>query len=395
MKKIAVLGSTGSVGTATMAVVEACPDRFAVVALAAGRNLDLLRRQIAIHRPEVVSVSSQDDARALGREFADTRCVAGRDGILEVAGCESSDMLVSAFVGSVGLMPTVAAIRQGKDIALANKESMVAAGELISSESTRANVNLLPVDSEHVAIHQALGSKDAASVSRLILTASGGPFRTWTSEEMTRATISDALAHPTWQMGRKISVDSATMMNKGLEIIEAHHFFGTPENRIDVIIHPESIVHSMVEFADGSVLAQLSPRDMRVPILYALSWPERVPHGMPGLDLAEIPSLTFEKLDAEKFPAPGLARSALRAGGEMPAVLSAANETAVASFLDGHCPFSAIIKTVAATLDRWAPRNRPLTGLEQAIATDAEAKALAREELRKYQPAAIGSENRC
>lgn len=395
MKRLGVLGSTGSIGTSTLSVVEAFPDRFQIVALAAGRNVDLLRSQVARHRPAVVAVSRTEDARILAREFADTRVVAGFDGLEEVACCQDVEMVVSALVGSVGLAPTVAAIRAGKDIALANKETMVVAGDLVNTEAERAGINLLPVDSEHVALHQALGRGSSAGVARLVLTASGGPFRTWSSDRMAQATVSDALAHPTWRMGPKITVDSATMMNKGLEIIEAHYLFAMPADCIEVVIHPQSLIHSMVEYIDGTMIAQLAPNDMRFPILYALSWPDRLPSRMPRLDLAAAPPMTFETPDEEKFPALGLARSALRAGGEMPAVLNAANEVAVASFLDGRCPLPAIAMTVDTTLERWSTRNRPLASIEQALAADRDARDVAREEIRKYLHAEVGSENRC
>lgn len=395
MKRLAVLGSTGSVGTSTLSVAEAFPDRFQIVALAAGRNIELLRSQIARHRPGLVGVARAEDARELAREFADTRVVAGVDALDEIACCEEAEMIVSALVGAIGLAPTVAAIQSGKDIALANKETMVVGGDLVTAEVERAGVNLLPVDSEHAALHQALGTSSPTDVARLILTASGGPFRTWSSHRIARATVSDALAHPTWKMGPKITVDSATMMNKGLEIIEAHHLFAMPEDRIEVVVHPESLVHSMVLYVDGTMIAQLAPNDMRFPILYALSWPDRLPNGMPGLDLVTAPPMTFEAPDVGRFPALGLARSALRAGGEMPAALNAANEVAVASFLGGRCPLSAIATTVDATLDRWSNRNKPLASIEQALATDRDAREVAQEELRKYLQAGFGSENRC
>jgi 1-deoxy-D-xylulose-5-phosphate reductoisomerase len=395
MKCIAVLGSTGSIGTSTLSVVEAHPDRFRIVALAAGHNIEKLRRQVAVHRPETVAVARAEDASLLAGEFAGSRFVAGAEGLEEVARMELADIVVSALVGSIGLAPSVAAIRTGKDIALANKETLVVAGDLVTAEAERAGVNILPVDSEHAALHQALGTASPDSVARLLLTASGGPFRTWSESRIARATVSDALAHPTWQMGPKITVDSATMMNKGLEIIEAHHLFAMSEDRIDVVVHPESLIHSIVEFQDGAMLAQLAPNDMRFPILYALSWPERLRSGMPGLDLVAVPPMTFERPDEDRFPALELARSALRAGGEMPAVLNAANEEAVSAFLDGGFPLPAIAATVDATLDRWDPRNRPLTTIEQVLEVDREARRVARDVIGKYLYAGTGSDNRC
>ena len=395
MKRVSVLGSTGSIGTSTLSVAEACPERFRIVALSAGRNIDLLRAQVAHHQPQLVAVARAEDARMLTKEFGNTRFVDGLDGIEEVACFDAAQMVVSALVGSIGLAPTVAAIRAGKDIALANKETLVVAGELVMAETEQAGINLLPVDSEHSALHQALGSAPSESVRRLILTASGGPFRNWSPNRIAEANVADALAHPTWKMGPKITIDSATMMNKGLEIIEAHHLFAVPEDLIEVVVHPESLIHSVVEFVDGALIAQLAPNDMRFPILHALSWPDRLPSRMPGLDLLSAPPLTFEQPDEERFPSLRLARAALRAGGEMPAVLNAANEVAVASFLDGLCSLPSIAATVDATLDRWSARNRPLAGIEQAFNADREARVAAKEELRKYLHAGVGSESRC
>jgi 1-deoxy-D-xylulose-5-phosphate reductoisomerase len=395
MKRLAVLGSTGSIGTSTLSVVEAFPEHFEVVALAAGRNIELLRTQVAKHQPKLVATDRAEDARALATEFSDTRFVDGDDGLHEVACFELSQMVVSALVGSIGLAPTVAAIRAGKHIALANKETLVVAGELVKAEAEGAGIGLLPVDSEHVALHQILAAAPADKIARLVLTASGGPFRSWPSDRIAEATVAEALAHPTWKMGSKITIDSATMMNKGLEIIEAHHLFAMPEEHIEVVVHPESLVHSFVEYVDGTMIAQMAPNDMRLPILYALSWPGRLPSPFPTLDLTRVPPMTFEAPDEERFPALGLARSAIRAGGEMPAVLNAANEVAVTFFLDGRCSIPAITATVDATLDRWSARNRPLTSIEQALAADRDARDVAQEELRKYLHVEVGSENRC
>ncbi|MDH3814359.1 MAG: 1-deoxy-D-xylulose-5-phosphate reductoisomerase [Acidobacteriota bacterium] len=395
MKRVAVLGSTGSIGTSTLSIVESFPDRFQIVALAAGRNIDLLRSQIARHKPLLVSVDRADDAKTLAREFGHTRFVGGLDGIEEIACFETAHMIVSALVGSIGLAPTVAAIRAGKDIALANKETLVVAGGLVMAEVERAGIKLLPVDSEHAALHQALGTAPIDSVTRLILTASGGPFRTWQPSRIAAANVADALAHPTWKMGPKITIDSATMMNKGLEIIEAHHLFAVPENLIEVVVHPESLIHSIVEFVDGALLAQMAPNDMRFPILHALSWPDRLPSRMPGLDLLAAPPMTFESPDEERFPSLRLAREALRAGGEMPAVLNAANEVAVASFLGGISSLPSIAATVEATLERWSEHNSPLASIEQALTVDREARDVASEELRKYLDTEVGSESRC
>lgn len=392
MKRLAVLGSTGSIGTSTLSVVEAFPDQFEIVALAAGHNIDLLRLQLARHRPRLVAVARVEDADALANEFPNTAFVAGVDGLEEVACSPAAEMVVSALVGSIGLAPTIAAIRAGKDIALANKETLVVAGDLVMSEAKASGVHLVPVDSEHAALHQVLGGVSTGIVSRLVLTASGGPFRSWSSGRIVAATVEEALDHPTWNMGPKVTIDSATMMNKGLEIIEAHHLFALPEDRIDVVIHPESLVHGVVEYTDGTMVAQMAPNDMRLPILYALSWPDRLAGPIPALDLASVSSLTFEAPNEEKFPALGLARSALRAGGEMSAVLNAANEVAVAAFLEDRCPLPTITATVEETLDRWAGRNRPLIDLEQALAADREARVIAKQHLGKYLHLEIGSE---
>ncbi len=306
-----------------------------------------------------------------------------------------SHMIVSALVGSIGLAPTVAAIRAGKDIALANKETLVVAGGLVMAEVEQAGINLMPVDSEHAALHQALGTASPDNVARLILTASGGPFRSWSPNRIAEAKVADALAHPTWKMGPKITIDSATMMNKGLEIIEAHHLFALPENLIEAVVHPESLIHSIVEFVDGTMIAQMAPNDMRFPILHALSWPDRLPSRMAGLDLLSAPPMTFESPDEERFPCLRLAREALRTGGEMPAVLNAANEVAVSSFLDGRCSLPTIAASVEATLDRWSAHNSPLASIEQALTADREARDVAGEELRKYLDIEVGSESRC
>ena len=377
MKRLAVLGSTGSIGTSTLDLVRAHPDRFQVVALAAGRNLDLFCRQIDEHRPAMVSVTANDDAELLAAEFPEIEIAAGPDGLERVATHEMAEMVVTAVVGAAGLSPTMAAIGARKDIALANKETLVIAGDLVMAATANAGVQLLPVDSEHAALHQLLGGRPAAAVARLILTASGGPFRSWKRSRMERATVEEALAHPTWRMGPKISVDSATMMNKGLEIIEAHHLFAMPEDRIDVVIHPQSLVHSLVAHTDGTLLAQLSVNDMRLPILYALGWPDRLDPPVETLDLAAVGRLDFSPPDPERFPALDLARAALRAGGEMPAVLNAANEVAVETFLRGHCPFGRIAATIDAVMNTWSNRNHPLVSVEQAMAADAEARHMA------------------
>ncbi len=377
MKRLAILGSTGSIGCSTLSVVEAFPDRYSVASLAAGSNLEVLRPQIARHDPAVVAVAAREAAAALAPEFPKTRFVWGTEGLEEAACAAGADTVVAALVGSIGLAPTMAAIAEGKHIALANKETLVVAGDLVMAAAHSAGIDILPVDSEHNAIHQALRVGPQDAVKRLLLTASGGPFRTWSADRIRDASLAETLAHPTWKMGPKITVDSATMMNKGLEIIEAHHLFDIPGDRIDVLVHPQSLVHSFVEYIDGTLMAQLSVNDMRFPILYALAWPERVETFLPHLDLAEVATLTFENPDPIRFPALRLAREALQCGGEMPAVMNAANEEAVAAFLDERCSFPAITETVERVMNEWTGRNRSLTDLEQALAADTAARRLA------------------
>ena len=391
MKTLAVLGSTGSIGRATLSVVESYPDRFRVVALAAGHNVALLAEQISRHRPLLVAVAESSAAEALAEAFPGTTVLSGPEGLREVACHADARMVVSALVGAVGLAPTLAAVRAGRDVALANKETLVVAGSLVMREVATAGVHLLPVDSEHSAVHQALRAGPGGTMRRIILTASGGPFWEWPAERIAGATVADALAHPTWDMGPKITVDSATMMNKGLEIIEAHHLFGVPESRIDVVVHRQSLVHSMVEYVDGTVIAQLSMNDMRLPILYALAWPDRVVSRRARLDLTAVGTLSFAPPDDERFPAVATARAALVAGGEMPAVLNAANEEAVRAFLDGACPFGDIVRIVTAVMEQWSRRNRPLEDVEQAIAADLEARRLATAWIGKYRTTRGGS----
>ncbi len=382
MKRLSLLGSTGSIGTSTLSVVEAFPQRFEVVALAAGTNVERLVEQARRHHPSLVAVARREDVGTVERELPGVRVTWGPEGLEEVACHHEADLVVGAVVGSVGLVPTLAAIRAGKDIALANKETLVVAGELVMAEARRHGIHLLPVDSEHNALHQALRVGPPRTARRLILTASGGPFRTWSAERIEHATVADALAHPTWKMGPKISVDSASMMNKGLEIIEAHHLFSMPADAIDVLVHPQSLVHSLVEYVDGTLIAQLSINDMRFPILYALGWPERLPSPLQTLDLADLGSLSFEHPDPRRFPALSLARRALEAGGTFPAALNAANEEAVAAFLDERLAFAGIARVVEAVLQEWSDRS-PLTELGQALEADRQARGLARTKIQR------------
>jgi 1-deoxy-D-xylulose-5-phosphate reductoisomerase len=378
MKGLSILGSTGSVGTNVLKVVEAFPDRLSVVALSAGTNVERLAEQVARYRPRAVSVATADARDALARlvDLSGVRVGVGRDGAVEVATHEDASMVVAAAVGAVGLVPTYRALEAGKDVALANKETLVMAGELMVGESRAHGGRLLPIDSEHCALHQCLDGRRPDEVRRLVLTASGGPFRTRARETFDRITAEEALCHPTWSMGRKITIDSATLMNKGLEVIEAHWLFGLPAERVGVLIHPQSVVHSMVEFVDGTVLAQLGVTDMRLPIQYALSHPERWEAAIPGLDFTRALSLDFDVPDRERFPCLGLAYQALAAGGCAPAVLNAANEEAVGAFLAGRIPFTAIPEQVGETLQ--ARPAATLGCLDDVL----EADAWAREQTR-------------
>ena len=354
-KKIAILGSTGSIGRNVLKIAACFPQYFTVAGLTAGWNIDLLRQQIAAFSPRLVSVAEESVAvklKTLLGPASTTEIVWGPAGHEQVASLQEADMVVSAIVGAAGLLPTLAAIRSGKDVALANKETLVMAGRLIMDEVTKQGVRLLPIDSEHSAIAQALEAGRKEDVARIILTASGGPFLDLDRKSLWKVTPDQALHHPNWDMGRKISIDSATLMNKGLEVIEAHWLFNVPLEKIEVLVHPQSIVHSLVEFIDGSVVAQLGIPDMRVPISYALSYPERLETGLSRLNLAECSNLSFLKPDVSRFPALQTAYEACRMGGCLPAVLNAANEVAVAAFLEGKVKFPEISKVVAETMNR-------------------------------------------
>ena len=391
MKPLSILGSTGSIGTNVLRVVEAFPDRFSVVGLAGGRNVERLAEQVARHRPHVVAVA---DAAALERlarlvDVTGVRALAGQAGMVEVATHPDAGMVVGSAVGAVGLVPTYRALEAGKDVALANKEALVMAGELMLSCARRTGARILPIDSEHCALHQCLGGREADEVRRLLLTASGGPFRSRPRETFDRITREEALAHPTWRMGPKITIDSATLMNKGLEVIEARWLFGVPSDRIEVLIHPQSLIHSMVEFVDGTVLAQLSVTDMRVPIQYALSWPERWPGAVPGLDFTCGMRLELEPPDTERFPCLPLAYRALAVGASAPAALNAANEEAVAAFLEGRVPFPAIPETIREVLESGG--GAPVSTIEDVVEADGKARELARRVLARRGAARVAS----
>jgi 1-deoxy-D-xylulose-5-phosphate reductoisomerase len=379
MKNITILGSTGSIGVSTLEVVSAHPDRFRVVALTAGNNLALLKRQIETFRPLMVSVLNAKLAHELDRNLSDYKPEIhhGVEGLIAAATVAEAHMVVAAIVGAAGLVPTAAAIRAGKDVALANKETLVTAGRIIMDLVRDRGVRLYPVDSEHSAVFQSLEGQSRKDVLRIILTASGGPFLNLPLDQLSRVSIDDALNHPNWSMGRKITIDSATMMNKGLEVIEARWLFDTPAERIDVNIHPQSIIHSMVEYVDGCVMAQLGVPDMKAPIAYALTYPERVPTGVNPLDLTALSGLTFFKPDYRRFPALKLAYDALAAGESMPAVMNAANEVAVEAFLSGAIRFNDIATTIAKTMD--AHGSRSLSTIEEVLTTDRWAREKARE----------------
>ncbi len=401
MKAIAVLGSTGSIGTQTLEIAEEFPDRFQVVALTAGSNLDLLVDQIIRHQPEVVALAEADRVAELASRLAglEPSCrptllpelVGGPEGLCTAAAWPSADLVVTGIVGCAGLLPTLAAIRAGKDLALANKETLIAAGPVVLPELQRSGSRLLPADSEHSALFQCLQGTPWADTARLStgvptpglrriqLTASGGAFRDWPAADLAKATVADATSHPNWSMGRKITVDSATLMNKGLEVIEAHYLFGLDYDHIEIVIHPQSIIHSMVELADSSVLAQLGWPDMKLPLLYCLSWPERLETPWRRLDLTAVGQLTFRAPDREKYPCMALAYAAGRAGGTMPAVLNAANEQAVALFLEEAIPFLAIPELIERVCDRHRVDHHGTPSLEDVLAVDGWARQATRE----------------
>jgi 1-deoxy-D-xylulose-5-phosphate reductoisomerase len=357
VKTVTVLGATGSIGRRTLELIAAFPDQFRVGGLAArGSDVALVAELVRAHRPAAVALLDRAAVDRLARELTPPRpeLLGGPEGLATLAADVSADVVVSALVGAAGLVPTLAAIRAGRTIALANKETLVMAGTLMTRAAREHGVRLLPVDSEHSALFQCLAGAAPREVRRLVLTASGGPFRGWSRAALEGVTVEQALRHPTWRMGAKITIDSATLMNKGLEVLEAHWLFGVPFERIDVVVHPQSIVHSMVEFVDRSVLAQLGMPDMGIPILYALTYPERLPCPAPALDLVTLRTLTFEAPDESAFPCLGLARQAGRAGGAAPLILNAANEVAVAGFLAGRCGFMEVPKLIGDALDAHA-----------------------------------------
>ena len=369
-KGIAVLGSTGSIGVNTLSVIASHSDKFAVLALAAHSNVDQLEEQVRRFRPRLAVLFDEEKANHLRDRLGDmdVEVDSGLDGLCRAAVYPDVDLVMSAVVGSIGLWPTLRAVQAGLDVALANKESLVMAGELIIRPDRRAWGRIIPVDSEPNAIFQVLQDQQRSALRRILLTASGGPFRDWSLEDMRSASVVEALKHPNWKMGPKITVDSATMMNKGLELIEAHRLFDVPVENLQIVVHPESIVHSMVEFHDGSVLAQLGIPDMRVPISYALAYPQRLPNSLPSLDLFSVRALHFHSPDHKRFPCLRLAVEAARCGGTMPAVLNAANEVAVQAFLEGSINFLAIPKVIETTMARHVAI--PLDDISVALEAD-------------------------
>jgi 1-deoxy-D-xylulose-5-phosphate reductoisomerase len=395
VKKLAILGSTGSIGRQSLEVVSSLPGRFEVVALAAGGNVELMAEQVRQHRPKLVSAGTESAASELrerleaagaassAAERIDTlpEILFGAEGLERVATHPDAEMVVSAAVGVVGLRATYEAVKLGRAIALANKEVLVAAGELVMAAARERGVELLPVDSEHNAIHQCLRAGAPREIQRLVLTASGGPFRRLPAKRLAAVTPAEALAHPNWKMGRRITIDSATLMNKGFEVIEAHWLFGLPLEQIDVVIHPQSTIHSMVEFVDGSIVAQLGPPDMRIPIQYALTYPERLTSNGWRMDWATLRRLDVEPVPPRKFPCLGWAREALRRGGAAPAALNAADEVAVGAFLEGRMPFNGIARVVERVVKR-ASKAR-LGSIDDVLAADVEARRIAGEEVRR------------
>ena len=381
MKSVSILGSTGSIGLSTLSVIDSHPDKFVIAGLAAGRDLEGLARQVERYRPRLVSVANEPDIPIL-REKLRAKGISrlpeiayGIEGLVAVACLDGVETVVSATVGAVGFLPTYKALRMGRRVCLANKETLVMAGELMTGAAKESGAELLPVDSEHNALHQCMRGEDVREVKRLILTASGGPFRNTPLDQMRRATVEEALAHPTWQMGAKITIDSATLMNKGLEVIEAGWLFGFNVDRISVAVHPQSIVHSMIEMIDGSIIAQLGVTDMRLMIQYALTYPERLPTELPSLGFDKLARLEFFEPDLERFPCLRLAYAAMREGGTMPATLSAANEIAVDGFLNRRIKLMDIPQVIESTME--AHNTQPCSSIEAVLEADTWARKFA------------------
>jgi 1-deoxy-D-xylulose-5-phosphate reductoisomerase len=371
MKKISILGSTGSVGTQTLGVIKSNPEKFKITGLTANRSIELLKKQIDKFNPKAVAVMDPKKAEEL-QSMVNVQVYSGMEGIIKIATLEKSDTVVNSLVGSVGVKPTIEAIRSKKNIALANKETLVVAGEIVMEEAKKNNVKVTPIDSEHSAIFQCLNGENINNVNRIIVTASGGPFKDYSMEQLEKVTVENALDHPTWKMGNKITIDCATLMNKGFEVIETHWFYGVGYDKIDVMIHPQSIIHSLVEFRDKATIAQLSFPNMELPIQYALSHPERFDLNIKELDLAEIKNLSFEKPDFEKFPCLKYAFDAGKAGGTLPAAMNAANEVAVNAFLNNKIKFLDIQKIIKKIIDEHNTIKNP--DLDQILKVDIETK---------------------
>ena len=388
-KGLAILGSTGSIGVNTLDVVASHPDKFSVVTLAAHGNVNVIEQQTRRFQPQFVVLFDDAKAELLRQRVADldVEVDAGLDGLCRAATYQGVQLVLSAVVGAIGLLPTIQAVEAGIDVALANKETLVMAGELVIQPDETSRGKIIPVDSEHNAIFQALHGHERADLRRILLTASGGPFRKWSLEDMRHVSIEEALKHPNWKMGPKITIDSATLMNKGLEVIEAHHLFHVPVEQIQVVVHPQSIIHSAVEFVDGSILAQLGIPDMRVPISYALAYPERVSNSLPSLDLFEIQTLQFYRPDLERFPCLWLAMEAVQTGGTLPAVLNAANEIAVPAFLNGTIAFLDIPVVIEATMVAHTPV--PIDDVAVALEADRWAREFAAEVTKEHALAKI------
>ena len=382
MKNLVVLGSTGSIGTQTLDVVRANPDRFHISVLVANRSDELLEKQIKEFQPELAVLSDEAAAKRLKERFAGkTRIEGGRQAVIDAAVYPEADIIVTSLMGFAGLEPTMAALEAGKDIALANKETLVVAGELVMAKAKEKGCAILPVDSEHCALFQCLQGQDRAALEKLIITASGGPFRGKKADQLQNVTIKDVLAHPTWNMGQKITVDSASLINKGLEVIEARWLYDVDFDRIQVVVHPQSIIHSMVQYQDGTVMAQLGCTDMRLPIQYALTYPERVVSSFPRVDFYELAKLTFENPDMDTFRGLKLAFEAGRTGGTMPCIMNAANEVAVEAFLRGESGFLRIYELIEAAMNAGEVVYKP--SLEQLLEADRWARAFTRENLKK------------
>lgn len=361
MKNLIILGSTGSIGTQTLDIVRQHPRDFKVFALTANSNIDLLKKQVEEFSPSVVAVADKEKADKLE---VDVEVFKGEESLQKICSSDEGDFVVNSLVGNVGILPTLAAIKKGKTVGLANKETLVSAGETVMREAKKHNVSILPIDSEHSAIFQCIQGNDSKAVKRILLTASGGPFLNYSKEDLEKVSVEQALSHPTWSMGKKITVDSATMMNKGFEVIEAIHLFDVPIGKIDVVIHPESVVHSMVEFIDHSTIAQLSLPDMRLPIQYALFYPRRVANMLRPLELS---NLTFRKPDMEKYPCLALAFKAVKIGGTMPAVMNAANDVLVSKFLSGKIRFLDIAEGISDIMERYKPKKCSVKAVTDAI----------------------------